>query len=363
MSSNQEFYKTPDGSIVTLNGEVVYFSIDRFIRDICLGGGCYICGIPPGMTTFNDEHVIPDWLLREFNMHSKLINLPNGTRYLYDRYKISCCARCNSLLGERIEKPVSSIIKGGFSSVIEHIKNHGSWLLFTWLNLIFLKTHLRDREFRWHLDSRRENVKIADMYDWEELHHIHCVARAFFTKPTLDKNVMGSFIVFQSVIDNSLFGPYDFMDLYQHRTICFRFRDVALVCVLNDSCACMSLAYNKLLARITGALYPLQLREIMARLGYLNLLLKDRPRFFSEFNNGEYTISAAHPDKIEIEKPNAKDFGDVLFFSCKDYLKKSLNHDNEAIIKAVQNGRYTFLFHKNGRFIKRQLLNEIPKKK
>ena len=87
------------------------------------------------------------------------------------------------MLGERVETPVSAIVKGGISSVAHHLQKHGPWLFYIWLSLLFLKTHLRDRDFRWHPDERQKTSHISEAYDWEELHHIHCVARAFFTQP------------------------------------------------------------------------------------------------------------------------------------------------------------------------------------
>lgn len=130
MDLPRDCYLTPDGSVVTAQGNVVFFSIDRFKRDICEGNCCFICGASPTATDFNDEHVIPEWVLRELDMFSKTISLPNGNTYRYDRYKVPCCVRCNSLLGDKVEQPVSNIVKGGIQTISDHLRENGPLLLF-----------------------------------------------------------------------------------------------------------------------------------------------------------------------------------------------------------------------------------------
>ena len=39
--------KTADGSFVDANGQVIFFSTQRFVKDICLGDCCFICGANP----------------------------------------------------------------------------------------------------------------------------------------------------------------------------------------------------------------------------------------------------------------------------------------------------------------------------
>ncbi|MGV2831665.1 hypothetical protein [Myxosarcina sp. GI1(2024)] len=194
------FIKTNDGSIEDKDGRVIYFSIDRFIRDIGEGNCCFICGASPSKTEFNKEHILPEWILKRYDLFFRTITLPNETSFkYYDRYTVPCCEDCNSLMGEKIEQPIRELINAGFDAVVEYIKENGCWLFFVWLNLIFLKTHLRDKNLKLHRDSRQGNGMISDFYTWEELHHIHCIARSFYprsfyTSCQLDFKVMGSFL-------------------------------------------------------------------------------------------------------------------------------------------------------------------------
>jgi hypothetical protein len=62
---------TDDGSAVRHDGTVIIFSIER-VRDIGEGGSCFICGRSRDEVPFNDEHIIPDWVLRRTGFARRL---------------------------------------------------------------------------------------------------------------------------------------------------------------------------------------------------------------------------------------------------------------------------------------------------
>lgn len=169
------FHKAEDDSVVDATGKIVFYSTERFAKEIAEGNCCFICGVFPDETQFNNEHVIPKWILRRFNLYERSINLPNGTTIQYDQYTVPCCADCNTFLGETFEKPIQQLIDNGTSDIEHYVKSKGPWLIFLWMALIFLKTHLKDRTLRNSLDHREADGKIADLYEWENLHHIHCI--------------------------------------------------------------------------------------------------------------------------------------------------------------------------------------------
>ena len=108
--------RTEDGSVVDDTGKVIYFSLERFVRDIGLGDCCFICGASPSDVPFNNEHVIAEWVLRRFGLFDRSLTLPNGTSMRYDRYTVPCCVVCNGLMGRVIEQPTSALTGGGPSS-------------------------------------------------------------------------------------------------------------------------------------------------------------------------------------------------------------------------------------------------------
>ena len=60
------FRMTDDGSALSNDDRVIFFSFHRFIADIVQGKCCFICGARRGTVPFNDEHILPDWILRKF---------------------------------------------------------------------------------------------------------------------------------------------------------------------------------------------------------------------------------------------------------------------------------------------------------
>jgi hypothetical protein len=311
---------TKDGSIVNEAGNVLCFSIERFVRDIVEGDCCFVCGIHPSMATFNDEHVIPDWILRRFNLHSMKITLPNRASLTYGGYKVPCCKACNSRMGDVFEVPLGKLIADGYEAVYEHVMREGPWLFFKWLTLIFLKTHLKDKSLCFYLDPREGGEKISKLYEWETMHHIHCIGRSFYTGAQLDPTVIGSLLIFQAHTGTP-FGEFDYRDFYPSRAMLFRLGEVGLVAVLNDSCAAGNLLREPVLRKITGPVSPPQFRELMARMAYANLTLKDRPVAASEIEaDGRYIIRAVMPQTWALEGANQSDYGKLLFWCCEDII-------------------------------------------
>lgn len=171
------------------------FSCERFVRDIAEGNCCFICGATPAEKPFNNEHVLPNWVLRRYGLHTRTITLPNETTFRYDQYTIPCCIDCNSLLGRNVEEPIRKLIEQGPVALREYVRSGGALHIFVWLALIFLKIHLKDRTLRWHRDLRQPDDRIGELYTWEDLHHLHTVARCFYTKCDVSDAALGSLLI------------------------------------------------------------------------------------------------------------------------------------------------------------------------
>jgi hypothetical protein len=203
---------TEDGSVETKDGKILLFSVERFLAEIANGDCCFICGAEPGSKKFTDEHVIPDWVLRDKGLHSGKIVLPNQAAFMYGRYVVPCCEECNGRMAMIFEEPISAAFAEGYDGVVQIMRSGQGALLWVWLALIFLKLHLKHRELRWHVDRRLGDVKISKAYDWTQLHHIHCVIRSFYTGAVIDPKVYGSLFVLPAS-DAESPEEFDFADL------------------------------------------------------------------------------------------------------------------------------------------------------
>lgn len=60
---NGPCFLTSGGSILRPDGEFVFVHTVDFAETILMGENCFLCGCYPDGVKFNNEHVIPDWLL------------------------------------------------------------------------------------------------------------------------------------------------------------------------------------------------------------------------------------------------------------------------------------------------------------
>ena len=181
-----------DSTIIDDDGRILLMSCAQFVTDICRGSACFVCGAAPSERQFNDEHIIPRWVLRRFELFDKSITLPNGELRRYGGYRVQCCDDCNSLLGRKVETPMSALLSGTFGEVLRLLEEpRNRELLFFWLTLLFLKLHLKDLAVPVHKDRRSGSAAIGDWYECETFHHLHAVARSPYTGARLLPEVQG----------------------------------------------------------------------------------------------------------------------------------------------------------------------------
>lgn len=347
--------RTPDGSIVRSDGTLVFMSFERFRRDVCEGDCCFLCGTSQSMAAFNNEHVIPDWLLRTFKLHQRTITLPNRTTFRYGRYTVPCCMDCNSWLGKNIEEPVKELLLGSYDDAIASVSNGGAYpLLVTWLYLVFLKTHLKDTKLRLHRDLRKSREPMSSLLDLSSLHHVHCVSRALFVGTEVHQSAFPTFVMLPA---RTGFGEdFDYCDLSHHMAMLLQVRDKCLLLALDDS-GMAGHASAPFLNIVEGPVTVFQQRELLARIAFANLWMKERPTFRTEFDNAteQSRILADVPDTFEVERHRPEDFGELLSFLVDEHLKQMVNPDLETIRAEVRSGRRTFLTDENGKFLVRSL--------
>jgi hypothetical protein len=339
-----------DDSVETTDGRIVLFSMPRFLAEIENGSGCFICGAKPGTKEFNNEHVIPDWVLRDRGLHSSNVVLPNAAALMYGRYVVPSCKDCNEKMATIFEEPISAAFARGYEGVVNLIRSGQGQLLWLWLALIFLKVHTKHRELRWFLDRRRGDAKMSEAYDWTQLHRIHCVARSFYTGAVIDQKVYGSLFVWPAT-DVEEGEEFDFADLLPGASILLRIGGVFAFAVLNDSGFALG-SLSETLQKITGPLTVIQGRELLAKFCHRNMNLEPRPRYFSDINlwTGEYRIVAEIAADVHlIEDPRPELYGEIMAFFVKEILEGT--GSDPQILGYVREGRYTFLFGEDGEFL------------
>lgn len=343
-----------DDAIVGEDGRVLLFRCERFVRDICQGDACFVCGAWPDDAVFNDEHIVPNWILRRYGLFNREITLPTGERRRYSGYKVPCCESCNTLLGRSVETPVSRLLEGDFAAVSARLADDKAReLLFVWVCLLFLKVHLKDARVPIHLDRRLGDERIGDDYDWADLHHIHQVARSSYTGASLLPEVIGSLRVFE-IATTSVEGNYDYLDFTDAQTLMVRVGRIGIVATLNDSTAAES-AWTDRLDLIAGPINDLQLREVAAMFAQANLDLIGRPLFSTFVLYGKFAIIVAQRQPLKLKPFDPATFGPTLLFAVRSHVRSGAievdgTRDPDAVAKAISTGYVRFLTQEGGVF-------------
>jgi len=350
------------------DGRVICFSADEFANKICATDCCFVCGAPRGSTSFNDEHVIPRWVLKRYSLFDRAITLPNGGEQPYGTYKMPCCSTCNSLLGELIESPMSEMLDGGFDLIAakledpEPIGEVRRQALYVWLCLLFLKTHLKDRHLRQHLNFNLGDARIADEYDWYAMHHIHCVARMPYVTGSILPDVIGT-ICWYRIDDPTANDQFDYFDLTNDYTVAIRLGDIGIVAVLTDAGASRSAWHSQLMKMQGKTLTMVQLREISARLAIANRDLINRPVFGTMINRNlvpaDVVLYSQHDAYPEFAEFNPAVFGEILGHALATYLpslKVDDEDDEESKSKRIASGKVSFLFDEDQQFMRRLIV-------
>lgn len=341
-----------DGSVTSSDGRLIFCSVERFVRDICVGSCCFVCGRSEREVRFNREHILPNWLLHRFNLHKETVTLPNGVRHRYGTYTLPCCVDCNSEMSRIFETPISEAVGKGFQGVDAMLRDGGGFLLFQWLVLVYLKYHLKDRLLQRHRDDRKGKEPISADYEWKHFHHLHSVARAHYTGAELGSHVVGSLIVMQAA---DLDQAFDAATVTDASTIYLQLGDVLLFAVLNDAQASVS-GIDQILERIDGPLNRVQARELAAELAAANLHLENRPQFRSlmlDKNGSGLVIEGC----VDGDGPVFLDRDDKLvgYIKCgllQQYFGHVVGLPAEEVERRMRENHFTFLWDAEGRLQK-----------
>lgn len=339
------YLTTSDEIIDAISGKTIFFSLNEFKKRIIENGACFCCGAYHDEKIFNDEHIIPEWVLRTLKIFDRKITLPNKRTIIYGRYKIPCCEDCNKFLGEVFEEDISAILTKPYDEVAQYIAVNGFDKLFLWLSLVFFKIHLKDTQLRWDVNLQKPDDKIGDRYYWESMHHIHCLARSVYTNVPIDRKVFGSMLVLPAKHSDEAF---DLVDHFIGKGILLKINDLCLMAILDDSGAALDV-YRNQLEKITSSLSVFQYREIFARLLHIRISLEEEPQYFTEFDNRVYRMNATLPEKIKLDE-HIVPYGDLLSFTLNNVID-SEDLVNSKLIEHIKNGQWSFLFDQDGNFM------------
>lgn len=190
---------------------------------------CFLCGAKNGNLT--KEHVMPKWLLEEFDLWDKHLTLLNGTVLPYRQLVIPCCKTCNGNYLSKIETEVKNNFFKGPEAVIQMDR----MTLFVWVLKIFYGFLYREifLKIDRNIAESPSIVSPEDMEQFQLLHYILQSVRVPIIFSSIESDIPGSLYVF-SVKDVPLSGmegdiKYDYIDDINNRTIYLRLGKVGIM--------------------------------------------------------------------------------------------------------------------------------------
>ncbi len=347
--------KRLNGILVSDDGRPIQETTSAWLGRIRDHERCFVCGVEKSAAAFNDEHVVPKWVLKRFNLYDQVLTLPNGATVRYDRYKVPCCAACNSFLGECVEVPMSKITAGGVSTISTHIREHGPVLISTWLSLLYFKLHYRDIAIRYNRDLRKGASAIGDLHEWENIHHVYSLAVASHTGVTVHPEVIGTLVVLQMAPPQVFTAAFDLTDMTPGLSIMIRLGDAAICHNPSDLKALGEWATQKV-NTITAPLSEVQAREFAGRLGFGDLLLKNRPVIGTRTIPGDPTrleMVGYHPEPPSFHDMDRELFGQMMHARLSRFypVLRIEGFSPDAVEALVKSGSFSFIWGQQGEFV------------
>ena len=345
---------TSTNKTIDVDGKVIHYPMDEFLSEIVSTDSCFICGVlrESDDKEFNDEHIIPQWLLRRFGLFNEKMRLPNSQLTKYSSQTLPCCVECNSDLANVYETPLSNILKPKYKDFIANVTQEDGKLIFKWLSLVFIKNHLKDKERLCELDRRIKSPTISETYDWGLMHHIWCVARSHYSQADISELVYGTMIAIP-IVEEGENCSFDYIDSHSSRVIAVKVGDYAIVAILDDA-KFFSSVYEDFIHKIKGKrLSLIQLSEVVSRMCAVNINIKNRPTFNSSVDTqGEYKIGVEFNGEAKLysEKDCVVTTGNFLRYHIENRPDFNLNLSTSEL-ELVEKNELTFLFDDNGDFL------------
>lgn len=236
---------------------------------------CFLCGADLREVEQTDEHVFPQWLLRDHDLWRERIHLLNGTTIPYAQLTIPCCHECNTTHLSRIEESVSKAWRTGHEAVAALDEN----LLFLWMAKIYYG--LLFRELFLPLDRTNPSQgQIMDPELLEEYQMHHLLLQGARGVVHWEGALPASIYVFEcQVSEQDPRANFDYADHLLRPFLAIRAGRVAVIATLQDWGALGgAVTLEPFEAARQMSLHPAQFRALVATGQYMNSLFNRTPK-------------------------------------------------------------------------------------
>ncbi len=233
---------------------------------------CFLCGGSLLLGNYTEEHIIPRWAQKRYDLWNQQLVLLNQTSIPYRQLTVPCCDDCNRYRLKPIEDSLAQTVEYGRDAVLQL----GAKSLFLWLGKIFYGILYKELSL---LVDRRipqgATIVTSEILERYRMHRLF-LQQARETVEIVDFQP-GSILVFsmQPLPQKTL--EWDLCDNVETMFITCRVGRVGLIATLADGGAQQPFeeAYKDIFKL---DLHPVQFRELCAQFSYRSTLATRTPK-------------------------------------------------------------------------------------
>jgi len=189
---------------------------------------CFLCGSVLTPETRSEEHVFPQWLLRDLYLWQETITLLNGTSIPYASLKIPACKECNNFWLSQVEEQVATAFRAGPDAVA----GLDQTVLALWLAKIYYGIHFK--EIGLAADRRNpDGPRILSSEELGRLRELHHVMQAIRRRVRITRP-LGSVFVLRAQVPDQPQLRFDYRDARNIAYVAMRVGSTVVMASLLD---------------------------------------------------------------------------------------------------------------------------------
>jgi len=249
-------------------------TINKILDNVYSENSCFFCGRELTPNNNSEEHVIPKWIQKKFNLWNEKMVLLNGTSIPYKSLKVPCCKECNGEFLSSVEKQVAAAIRSG----VDAVRNLNKEVLFIWLGKMFLGLHYKELSLPIdRTNPQSEMISSPEILERMKLHRLFL--QSVRGEVVCNDFVPYSILVFECKAPDNPRGGWDFVDNWFGPFISVRIGNIGIISVLQD-CQTLEQAWNENMSMYYDKiLHPIQFGELESRAFYQATRFNRTPKY------------------------------------------------------------------------------------
>lgn len=200
---------------------------------------CFLCGTLINKSNRSEEHVLPKWILNEFNLWDEKISLLNDTLIPYRQLVIPSCKECNNSFLSQLETDIKGILLQEFRNLSPKEENR----LFQWCSKLLFGLLYKEMSLRF---DRRDEAQgtITNkgfLEDFSTFHHFMTSIRRNFEFVEFTPY---SVFVSEIAVASETSVNFDYCDFiaitqaaeaYSSLGLAIRVQEFGIICIFQDN--------------------------------------------------------------------------------------------------------------------------------